>query len=106
MFSSSDVCCNIINTFPYMWHVLNFITMIGYGLLLDFIVRKKRSVIGMKKILFLLSIVFAILTFVGAGYVLINKGTVNAGYAAIPMMISLACSSSFIALKNKDKVQN
>lgn len=67
---------------------------------------KERSVIGMKKILFLFSIVFAILTFVGAGYVLINKGTVNAGYAVIPMMISFACSNSFIDLKNKAKLEN
>ena len=41
MFSSSDVCCDIINAFPYMWHILSFITMTGYGLLLDFIIRRK-----------------------------------------------------------------
>ena len=31
------------------------------------------------------SIIFMILTFVGAGYVLLNHGLVNAGYAVIPM---------------------
>ena len=97
----------IFKTFPYMAcfkFYYNDRIRIGVGFHRK--KEKERSAIRMKKILFLLSIVFAILTFVGAGYVLINKGTVNAGYAAIPMMISLACSSSFIALKNKDKVEN
>lgn len=39
----------------------------------------------LKKILLVLSILFTILTFVGAGYVLLNKGQVSAGYSAIPM---------------------
>ena len=53
----------------------------------------------MKKILLLLGIVFTILTFVGAGYVLINKGTVSAGYAVIPMVIGLACSNAYRTIK-------
>lgn len=41
----------------------------------------------MKKIMFTLSVLFVVLTFVGAGYVLYNAGSVNAGYAS--GMISL-----------------
>lgn len=37
----------------------------------------------------ILALIFLVLTFVGAGYVLINKGQVNAGYAVIPMCIGL-----------------
>lgn len=43
----------------------------------------------MKKIYKYFSIIFVILTFIGAGYVLINKGNVNAGYAVIPMLGAL-----------------
>lgn len=43
------------------------------------------------KIFFLMfSIMFIVFTFVGAGYVLYHGGGVNAGYAAIPMIFSLA----------------
>lgn len=44
----------------------------------------------MKKIAFVLSIIFTVLTFVGAVYVLINHGQVNAGYACIPMVLAIA----------------
>lgn len=43
----------------------------------------------MKKVALVLSIIFIILTFVGAGYVLYNGGKVNAGYAAVPMLFAL-----------------
>ena len=36
-----------------------------------------------EKIFRILTFVFFILTLIGAGYVLINKGEVNAGYAVI-----------------------
>ena len=49
----------------------------------------------MKKLFGILSILFILLTFIGAIYVLINKGTVNAGYAVVPMVLTLACSSIF-----------
>ena len=39
-----------------------------------------------KKIYFSLSILFIILTFIGAVYVLLNRGQVSAGYAVIPML--------------------
>ncbi len=55
----------------------------------------------MRKILFILSAVFIILTFVGSGYVLINKGTVSAGYAVVPMVMALACSSAYKTTKQK-----
>ena len=55
----------------------------------------------MKKLLLILSTVFFILTFMGAIYVLINKGTVNAGYAVVPMIIAVACSSAYKTSKNK-----
>ena len=42
-----------------------------------------------EKIFKVLTIIFMIITFIGAGYVLFNKGQVNAGYAVIP---SLFCA--------------
>ena len=51
-----------------------------------------------KKIAFVLSIIFAILTFVGAGHVLINDGQVNAGYACVPMVLAI---TSHVVYKTK-----
>ena len=45
---------------------------------------------GMEKIALVLSIIFIILTFIGAGYVLYHGGRVNAGYAVVPMIFSIA----------------
>ncbi len=45
----------------------------------------------MKKAALVLSILFTILTFVGAGYVLYNGGKINAGYATVPMVFALVC---------------
>lgn len=53
----------------------------------------------LKKILFVLSIFFTVLTFVGAAYVLLNKGQVNAGYSAVPMLWAVV----FITTHNKVK---
>ena len=44
-----------------------------------------------KKVLLVLSIVFAILTFCGAGYILYTGGKTNAGYACVPMLIEFIC---------------
>lgn len=44
----------------------------------------------MKMISLVLSVIFIILTFIGAGYVLYNRGQVNAGYAIIPSVFALA----------------
>ena len=42
-----------------------------------------------EKIFRILTFIFMIITFIGAGYVLINKGQVNAGFAVIT---SLFCT--------------
>lgn len=47
----------------------------------------------MKKLALFLTILFVVLTFAGAGYVLYHKGAVNAGYACLPMVFSLVCLS-------------
>lgn len=49
----------------------------------------------MKKLLLALSIIFSALTFAGAAYVLISRGTVNAGFAVVPMVLALACSIGY-----------
>lgn len=49
----------------------------------------------MKKLTLALSIIFIILTFLGAGYVLVNHGEVNAGYACVPMVLALAFISFY-----------
>lgn len=49
----------------------------------------------------IISILFMILTFIGAGYVLINHSQVNAGYAVIPMCFCLAFASTSTALKKR-----
>lgn len=53
----------------------------------------------LKKILLVLSILFAILTFAGAGYILLNKGQTSAGYSAVPMLWAVL----FITAYNKVK---
>lgn len=45
----------------------------------------------MKKLFLILSILFAVLTFCGAGYVLSRGGEVNAGYAVVPMLFAIGC---------------
>ena len=56
----------------------------------------------MKKLLLVLSIVFIVLTFVGAIFVLTSNGTANAGYAVIPMVIALACLAGYRTCNNKE----
>lgn len=57
--------------------------------------------VSLKTVTLIISIMFMILTFVGSGYVLINHGQVNAGYAVIPMLFCLAFVNISIALKKK-----
>ena len=45
----------------------------------------------MKKAALVMGIIFLILTFTGGGYVLINHGQVNAGYAVIPGLWTMIC---------------
>lgn len=59
--------------------------------------------VSIKLVTLIISILFMILTFVGAGYVLFNHGQVNAGYAVIPMCFCLAFASISTALKKKEK---
>lgn len=48
-----------------------------------------------KKLVLILSIVFIILTFIGAGYVILNGGKVNAGYACVPMVFAVISISFY-----------
>jgi len=57
----------------------------------------------MKKVLLLLSVLFTALTFVGAFYVISNGGRPNAGHAAVPMVMAIACMQWYKAFKNKEK---
>ncbi len=50
----------------------------------------------MKKLLLVLSIVFTVLTFVGAAFVLTSNDA-NAGFAVIPMVLTLACLAGYRA---------
>ena len=54
-------------------------------------------------ILLILTIVVAVLCFVGAGYVLVNDGAVNAGYAVVPMCLCLCCSVLLQSISRKNK---
>lgn len=59
-----------------------------------------------EKIFKILSLMFMIITFICSGYVLINKGQVNAGYAVIPSLLcaifsQLAVYEKFKKEKNK-----
>ena len=54
----------------------------------------------MKVALFLLSAIFVILTFLGAGYVLAHDGQVSAGYAVVPMAFSLAFIAAYRKKRN------
>lgn len=45
----------------------------------------------MKRATLILGIIFLILTFVGGGYVLINHGQINAGYAVVPGIWAVIC---------------
>ena len=51
----------------------------------------------------IMSIIFMILTFVGAGYVLLNHGRVNAGYAVIPMCFCFVFVGVFSDQKKKQQ---
>ena len=58
----------------------------------------EREVI-MKKAALTLSIIFTILTFVGARYVLYNGGKANAGYAVVPMIFALVSTTFYRSKK-------
>jgi len=54
-----------------------------------------------RKVLSILTIVFIILSFAGAGYVLYTKGEANAGYGVIPSVCALLCFLANITVKKK-----
>ena len=56
-----------------------------------------------EKIFKVLTLVFMIITFIGAGYVLINKGQVNAGYAVVPSLFCAIFSQLAVYEKFKKK---
>ena len=55
----------------------------------------------MKKLLAVLTIVFAILSIVGASYVIISKVQIGSGLAVIPMLISLVLCILYIVITRK-----
>lgn len=55
----------------------------------------------MKKLFLILSIIFTILTFVGAGYVLANDSKVNAGYAAVPLLFTIVFIGAYTRIRKK-----
>lgn len=57
----------------------------------------------MKKLFLILYIVFNVLSLVGAIYVIMNRGTVNAGYAVVPMVLSFACLNVHRLLTKKEQ---
>ena len=60
------------------------------------------GVLPMKKILFVMMIIFGMLTFAGAGYVLYTGGEASPGFGVIPMLFSLICSSGLREIKKKE----
>ena len=56
-----------------------------------------------EKIFKIVTFIFMILTFIGAGYVLLNKGQVNAGYAVIPSLFCAIFSQLAVYEKFKNK---
>ena len=55
----------------------------------------------MKTVLLVLGIVFAVLTFAGAGYVLYTGGRANAGFAVLPMGFCLAFFQGYRVSRKK-----
>lgn len=56
-----------------------------------------------EKVFRILTFIFMILTFIGTGYVLLNKGQVNAGYAVIPSLFCAIFSQLAVYEKFKNK---
>ena len=85
----------------------------GYGILLRVKLRKainemnlECDVMKKEKIFRILTFIFMILTFIGAGYVLSNKGQVNAGYAIIPSLFCAIFSQLAVYEKFKKEKKN
>ena len=62
-----------------------------------------------KKMLLVTTFVFIVLTLFGVGYVLINHGTVSAGYAVVPMVFGIVFGQWYrklYCLENDSKKNN
>ena len=68
--------------------------MIGDDRQLDQIREAMVDLMG-KKLTLASSVIFTILAVAGAGYVLLNGGNVNAGYAGVPMVLALVSISFY-----------
>ena len=64
---------------------------------------KKVNLTTKAKIYFILLVIFTVLTFAGAIYVISNAGEPNAGYACVPMVFALAFSGLLHSEINKKK---
>ena len=53
------------------------------------------------KVYFILYIIFLILTFIGAGYNILNRGQANVGYAVIPMLFGLVFTGLYRECKKR-----
>lgn len=53
----------------------------------------------MKKLFPVLTILFAIATFIGAGYVLYTHSEVSAGYAVLPMLTAITGMLTYFSAK-------
>ena len=62
---------------------------------------KKANLSKKAKIYFILLVIFTILTFAGAIYVIKNNGEPNAGYACVPMVFSLTFGGLFHKTRNE-----
>ena len=62
-----------------------------------------KKIVSVKTFALIMSIIFMILTFVGAGYVLLNHGRVNAGYAVIPMCFCFVFVGVYSGQKKKQQ---
>lgn len=62
---------------------------------------KKGSLTKKAKIYFVLLVLFTILTFAGAIYVISNDGEPNAGYACVPMMFGFVFGGLFHNTRNE-----
>lgn len=60
----------------------------------------------MKKLLFILMILFGIIGFIGAGYVIYTGGEASPGLGLIPMLFCICCSQGYTTLKKKEQDEN
>ncbi len=57
----------------------------------------------MKKVLLVLTMLFAVLCIVGGGYVILHDGRVNTGYAVIPMLFALVSMQGYRMIGKNEK---